>query len=277
MRILIALSITLPLVAACAPSSAPPVTLDSEDDKTIYSVGVALGRSLETLGLSEREVEIVKRGLDDEIFSRELAVDFNEYGPKMNDLAISRKADMAEAERRASESFLAAAAAAPGAVKTSSGLIYAETKAGSGAEPSATDKVTVHYHGTLRDGTVFDSSRDRGEPAVFPLDRVIPCWTEALQMMKVGGQAAIVCPAEIAYGDRGTGKIKPGAALRFEVELISIEERFVKNPPERFSPLGGSPRFRAPASHPSDPREPPSAAGEQPEGPLGGAASGPVN
>jgi FKBP-type peptidyl-prolyl cis-trans isomerase FkpA len=223
MRLLIPLSIILSLAVACEPSSGPPVELDSEDDKIVYSVGVALGRSLAALGLSEREVEIVKRGLEDQIFERQLAVEFTEYGPKMNELATSRKARAAEEEKKAAESFLADAAAAPGAVKTDSGLIYAETRAGSGAEPSGTDQVTVHYHGTLRDGTVFDSSRDRGEPAVFPLNRVISCWTEALQMMKVGGQAAIVCPAEIAYGDRGTGRIKPGAALRFEVELISIE------------------------------------------------------
>ncbi len=98
-----------------------------------------------------------------------------------------------------------------------------EAQAGTGPNPSPTSQVKVHYHGTLRDGTVFDSSRDRGEPATFPVNGVIQCWTEALQMMKVGGQAAIVCPAEIAYGDRGMGVIKPGAALRFEVELISIE------------------------------------------------------
>jgi FKBP-type peptidyl-prolyl cis-trans isomerase FkpA len=223
MRFLIPLSVTLSLAAACVPSSEPPAKLDSEDDKIVYSVGVALGRSLTALGLSEREVEIVKRGLDDQFFDRQLAVEFTEYGPKMNELAARRKARAAEKEKEASESFLADAVAAPGAVKTDSGLIYAETKAGSGAKPSATDKVKVHYHGTLRDGTVFDSSRDRGEPAVFPVNRVIACWTEALQMMEVGGQAAIVCPADIAYGDRGTGKIKPGAALRFEVELISIE------------------------------------------------------
>jgi FKBP-type peptidyl-prolyl cis-trans isomerase len=223
MRLLIALSITLSFAAACGPASEPPAKLDSEDDKIIYSVGVALGRSLAMLGLDGREVEIVQLGLEDQILDRPLAVDFTEYGPRMNELATSRKAGMAEEEKEASASFLADAAAVPGAVKTGSGLIYAETEAGSGATPSATDQVTVHYHGTLRDGTVFDTSRDRGEPAVFPLDRVIPCWTEALQMMKVGGQAAIVCPADIAYGDRGSGEIKPGAALRFEVELISVE------------------------------------------------------
>jgi FKBP-type peptidyl-prolyl cis-trans isomerase FkpA len=96
-------------------------------------------------------------------------------------------------------------------------------KEGSGASPALTDTVKVHYHGTLRDGTVFDSSVDRGEPAEFPLDRVIPCWTEAVQTMKVGEKAHITCPSEIAYGDRGAPpKIKGGAALAFDVELIEI-------------------------------------------------------
>ncbi|MHC4507030.1 MAG: FKBP-type peptidyl-prolyl cis-trans isomerase, partial [Planctomycetota bacterium] len=90
--------------------------------------------------------------------------------------------------------------------------------------PSAADRVKVHYHGTLRDGTVFDSSVDRGTPAEFALNRVIPCWTEALQLMKPGGKAVLVCPADIAYGDRGAGKIKPGAALRFDVELIEVQQ-----------------------------------------------------
>jgi FKBP-type peptidyl-prolyl cis-trans isomerase len=223
MRFLIPLSVTLSFAAACAPSSEPPVTLDSEDDKIIYSMGVAVEQNLVSFSLNEREIAIFTRGLEDQFFDRELAVDVNAYGAKVNQFAASRLAIVAEQEREASKSFLAQAATAPGAVKTDSGLIYAETKAGSGAKPSATDRVKVHYHGTLRDGTVFDSSRDRGEPLTFPLNGVIACWTEALQMMEVGGQAAIVCPAEIAYGNEGAGTIKPGAALRFEVELISIE------------------------------------------------------
>ena len=93
---------------------------------------------------------------------------------------------------------------------------------GSGASPSATDKVKVHYHGTLRDGTVFDSSVERNSPAEFPRNRVIPCWTEGVAKMKVGGKSRLVCPAEIAYGDRSTGRIPGGAALSFEVELIEI-------------------------------------------------------
>ncbi len=129
----------------------------------------------------------------------------------------------AEEEKEASRAFLAEQAKANGAVQTASGLIYVEMTPGEGASPAATDTVKVHYHGTLRDGTVFDSSVDRGQPATFPLNRVIKCWTEGVQKMKVGGKSKLVCPSTIAYGDRGSPpKIKPGAALVFEVELLEI-------------------------------------------------------
>jgi FKBP-type peptidyl-prolyl cis-trans isomerase len=94
---------------------------------------------------------------------------------------------------------------------------------GTGANPAASDTVRVHYHGTLRDGTVFDSSVDRGEPISFPLMGVIPCWTEGVQKIRVGGKAKLGCPAEIAYGESGTGPIPGGATLLFEVELLGIE------------------------------------------------------
>ncbi|HMB72651.1 MAG TPA: FKBP-type peptidyl-prolyl cis-trans isomerase, partial [Gammaproteobacteria bacterium] len=111
----------------------------------------------------------------------------------------------------------------PGAEIMESGLVYIPMTEGTGDSPSATDTVQVHYHGTLRDGTVFDSSVDRGESITFPLSGVIPCWTEGVQKMRVGGKAKLLCPAEIAYGDRGTGPIPGGATLLFEVELIAIE------------------------------------------------------
>ena len=150
------------------------------------------------------------------------------YGPKIADLGQARAAQVAATEKTASAEFLAKESAATGATKSPSGLVKRVTKEGSGASPAASDTVKVHYHGTLRDGTVFDSSVDRGEPAEFPLDRVIPCWTEAVQTMKVGEKAHITCPSEIAYGDRGAPpKIKGGAALAFDVELIEI----VKAPP----------------------------------------------
>ncbi len=118
---------------------------------------------------------------------------------------------------------LAAAAAEPGAVRSESGLVYRSLKDGSGASPVAIDVVRVHYRGTLMDGTEFDSSYKRGTPASFPLTRVIKCWTEGVQKMKVGGKAQLTCPPSIAYGDRGAGGvIPPGATLRFEVELLSI-------------------------------------------------------
>lgn len=122
----------------------------------------------------------------------------------------------------ASAAYLAKAAAEPGAKKTASGLIYRELRAGNGPSPKATDVVTVNYKGTLVDGTEFDSSYKRGEPAPFPLNRVIPCWTEGLQMMKEGGKAQLVCPGSIAYGENAPPPIPPNATLIFEVELLKI-------------------------------------------------------
>ena len=119
--------------------------------------------------------------------------------------------------------YLEKAAAEPGAVKTPSGLIYRELKAGTGASPNASDMVKVHYRGTLVDGTEFDSSYKRNEPISFPLNGVIPCWTEGVQKMKVGGKSQLVCPSSIAYGDSGRPPVIPGGAtLIFEVELLGI-------------------------------------------------------
>jgi FKBP-type peptidyl-prolyl cis-trans isomerase FkpA len=121
------------------------------------------------------------------------------------------------------KAFLDKAAAEPGAVKTSSGLVYKELKPGTGPSPKAADSVKVNYRGTLIDGTEFDSSYKRNEPITFPLNQVIPCWTEGVQKMKVGGKSQLVCPASIAYGERGSPPvIPPGATLVFEVELLGI-------------------------------------------------------
>ena len=130
---------------------------------------------------------------------------------------------VAAAEQKAGQAVLDKAAAEKGATKTASGLVIVPIRPGTGAAPKASDRVKVHYHGTLADGSVFDSSVQRGEPATFPLNGVIPCWTEGLQLMKAGGKSRLVCPAAIAYGDRGAPpRIKPGATLTFEVELLEI-------------------------------------------------------
>lgn len=125
----------------------------------------------------------------------------------------------------AQDAALAKAAAEAGAMRTASGLVYRAIKEGKGASPAATDTVEVNYRGTFPDGKEFDSSYGRGKPASFPLNRVIPCWTEGLQLMKVGGKAKLTCPASIAYGERGAGNvIPPNATLHFEVELLGIKK-----------------------------------------------------
>ena len=117
-----------------------------------------------------------------------------------------------------------AASAQPAPVTTRSGLVYQSLKEGTGASPAASDVVKVNYRGTLADGKEFDSSYKRGEPAEFPLNRVIPCWTEGVQMMKPGGKARLTCPPSIAYGSRGAGGvIPPNATLQFEIELLSVQ------------------------------------------------------
>ena len=122
--------------------------------------------------------------------------------------------------------LVAAAAKVKGATVTPSGLVYLSLKDGSGASPAASDKVTVQYRGTFADGTEFDSSYKRNAPATFPLNGVIPCWTEGVQHMKVGGKARLTCPAAIAYGARGAGGvIPPNTPLQFEIELLSIDKR----------------------------------------------------
>ena len=197
--------------------------LANDEQKTLYAVGVAISQSMTSLALSEAELEIVKSGISDGALQRPLKVDMQSQGPKIQQFAQSRAAIAADKEKKAGTAFLAKAAAEPGTKKTASGAIVTQMKAGSGASPKASDTVTVHYHGTLQDGTVFDSSVQRGQPSTFPLTGVIKCWTEGVQQIKVGGKARLVCPSDIAYGDRGSPpKIKPGATLIFEVELLEI-------------------------------------------------------
>jgi FKBP-type peptidyl-prolyl cis-trans isomerase FkpA/FKBP-type peptidyl-prolyl cis-trans isomerase FklB len=204
-------------------SGARAADLANDEQKELYALGVAISQSLGDFALSESDLEIVKAGLSDGVLKRTLKVDMQTYKPKLQQLAQSRAAVVAEKEKKASAGFLAKAAAEPGAKKTASGAIITTLKEGKGPSPKATDTVKVHYHGTLVDGTVFDSSVQRGQPATFPLANVIKCWTEGVQEIKVGGKSRLVCPANIAYGDRGSPPaIKPGATLVFEVELLEI-------------------------------------------------------
>ena len=197
--------------------------LANDEQKELYALGVAISQSLGDFALSESDLEIVKAGLSDGVLKRTLKVDMQTFKPKLQQLAQSRAGVVAEREKKAGAGFLAKAAAEPGAKKTASGAIVTTVKEGKGPSPKASDTVKVHYQGTLVDGTVFDSSLQRGQPATFPLANVIKCWTEGVQEIKVGGKSRLVCPANIAYGDRGSPpNIKPGATLVFEVELLEI-------------------------------------------------------
>lgn len=221
MRAYSAMVVALTLLAA-APAAAAGPELKTEEQKTVYALGLNIAQSLTTFSLTPAEVELVSAGLRDGL-TNAAKVDVNQYNPLVKQLAQQRAAAAAEAEKKDSVEFLEKIAKEKGAEKTTSGMIYIPVKAGSGASPKATDTVKVHYKGMLRDGSVFDSSSERG-PATFPLNRVVACWTEGVQKMQVGGKAKLACPANLAYGDRGAPpKIRPGAALLFEVELLGIE------------------------------------------------------
>lgn len=214
-------SAAVALLLACGPVPTE-VALETEDQKTLYAMGLALAQSLENLPLTGEEVVLVERGLSDALALREPRVDLNEYRTQIVSFRTER---LSREQRAAGQAFLAGALETPGALQTESGLVFSELEAGDGASPTPESTVEVHYHGTLVDGTVFDSSLQRGRPTTFPLNRVIPCWTEGLQRMKVGGKSRLVCPPEIAYGDRGAPPlILPGATLVFDIQLLSIQE-----------------------------------------------------
>lgn len=197
--------------------------LKTDDEKTLYAMGLVMGRNLAGLELSAADLEVLSKGLTDEALGKPKKVTLEEFGPKIQAFAQGRAGAVAAKEKAASEAYLAKAAAEKGAQKKPSGLIYTEIAAGTGPNPSPAETVKVHYTGKLIDGTVFDSSVQRGQPAEFTLGGVIPCWQEGVALMKKGGKAQLVCPSTIAYGDAGSPpKIKPGATLIFDVELLDI-------------------------------------------------------
>ena len=208
--------------------AAPAIATDiptTEEQKTLYAIGLLVSRSLTAFNLTPAELEIVKQGLTDANNGKSPAVDLAAYNGKVQELAKSRRKAQGEKLASVNKEFLEKAAGEKGAVKTESGMVYYSLKEGSGAVPVATDTVKVNYRGTLPDGKEFDSSYKRGKAAEFRVDGVIKCWTEGLQRMKVGGKAKLVCPSTLAYGEAGAGDlVLPGAALVFEVELVDVKK-----------------------------------------------------
>jgi FKBP-type peptidyl-prolyl cis-trans isomerase len=210
--LLLALSTT---PAAQAPAKAPE--LKTEREKTLYALGVAAADSFKVFNLKPEELAVVERGLSDAVLNRKIQVDMSVYRTKVNELAATSYGDRSRAA-------LVHFAKEKGAVVSPSGLIFIPSREGTGSAPAATDRVKVEYEGKLPDGTLFDSSRKQGGSVVAPLSEAIPCWKEGLPMMKVGGQARIVCPAALAYGDAGKSPaIPPKSTLIFDVELIAVE------------------------------------------------------
>lgn len=214
-----------PAVPPMEPPKPPPLTPE-DINKVAYVLGtfVAQRTPIASAELSEAELNEVMKGLTDAATGKELAVKLDDYGPKVDQLLQAKAAERTAKVKAASEKDLAKFAKEKGAKKTASGLIYIETKAGKGDLPKPTSTVKVHYRGTLLDGKEFDSSYSRNEPTEFPLNGVIKCWTEGVGMMKPGGKAKLVCPSDIAYGERGAPpSIPANAVLVFEVELIEVK------------------------------------------------------
>ena len=216
--LLLLAALAAPVIAADSPAAAPLPAADpaaEERAKVLYALGAQVAGDFV---LKPGDVTTVAEGMADQAAGKALKTDVKEYGPKV--AALKRAA--ADARRQIQ---LDAYAAEQGARRLPSGLIYRQIKAGAagGAHPKATDMVKVHYHGTFPDGRVFDSSVERGEPMSFPLNGVIACWTEGVQLLVVGEKAKLVCPYEIAYGERGRPPAIPErATLLFDVELLGI-------------------------------------------------------
>lgn len=240
MKRLAAMMLAAGAFLACGPRNLAAVPEPTtEEQKTMYALGLALSENLKTLRLTEEELAQVTAGLSDGVMKKAPKVELRAYAQKLNDLAQARVKLAIDDEKARCATYLGERAADQAFTKTASGMFYQIVEPGTGPSPTASDTVKVHYTGTLVDGKVFDTSRDgAGEPVTFGIGQVIPCWTEGLQQMKVGGKAKLVCPAELAYGERGAPPdILPGAALLFDVELIAIEPKApAAMPPQSSTP-----------------------------------------
>ena len=226
----VTLSLCLSSMIACAQTSGQNASstpkLETEDQKTLYALGMLLGRNIKQFGLKPEELAFVRAGLTDAATDAKPQVEIETYGPKVNEMAQKRAAAGADDAKKKGQEFADNVAKQKDAVKTPSGIVIRTITPGAGASPTPDDVVKVNYEGKLIDGSVFDSSVKSGQPAEFPLKGVVPCWTEALQKMKKGEKAQIVCPSSVAYGDRGSPPvIPPGATLSFEVELLDFHKQ----------------------------------------------------
>jgi FKBP-type peptidyl-prolyl cis-trans isomerase FkpA len=207
---------------ASAPVAADP-ELKTEDEKTLYALGLNFSKQISVFKMTPAELAVLQSGISDGTLGKPPKVSLEEYGPKIQALAMQRMSAGAAAEKQKGKEYLAKIAEKPGIKKTGTGLLMETVTEGTGATPGPEANVKVNYKGTLIDGTVFDESAKYGGPSQFKLGTgLIKCWNEALTFMKVGGKAKLYCPAELAYGDRPNGVIPAGATLLFELELLEV-------------------------------------------------------
>lgn len=209
----------------------------ADPDKALRDIGLSIGKSLESLGLSSAEAEKVIAAIRQGIADPSKLTQDQETMENINAFARGRMEQKAQKEKAKGDAYVAQQAKQKGAVKTQGGAIVIPVKEGTGASPGPSDKVKVHYTGTLVNGTTFDDSRKRNEPAEFSLQGVVPCWTQALQKMKVGGRAKVVCPSDLAYGAQGRPNIPANSVLNFDIELLEVS----KAPPAQLPPPPPSP------------------------------------
>jgi FKBP-type peptidyl-prolyl cis-trans isomerase len=216
----LAFAIVIGTASAVAQSN---VKLATHRDSVSYSLGVTLAEEMKKKGIVEVDMDKLMAGLKDQLANKAV-MPFTEANQCANAESKKMQEGKKEANKKEGEAFLAKNKTEKGVVATPSGLQYKITQEGTGASPDANDKVTVHYTGTLLDGTKFDSSVDRGQPATFGLNQVIKGWTEGLQYLKEGGKAIYYIPYDLAYGPNGSRTIPGNATLIFEVELIKVEK-----------------------------------------------------
>lgn len=192
-------------------------------DKVSYALGLSIGNNFQNSGINELNVDDFVRGLKHVLADEKPEISYDEAKQVINDYFTKLQSEKLEINKKAGEEFLAINKGKAGVVTLPSGLQYQVLKKGEGAKPTAKDSVKCHYHGTLINGTVFDSSVQRGEPAVFGVSQVIKGWVEALQLMEVGSKWKLFIPSNLAYGEQGAGgAIEPNSALIFDVELLDI-------------------------------------------------------
>ena len=229
----LAVALTASLAAACSKQDGSGKTseLTTDAQKFGYAIGVDIGKSLSPVK-DEVDVDALIMGMEETLAGKAPQLDDetrekvkSEVSRKLQEKQLAERTAKAAAAKEAGEKFLAENGKRSGVKTTASGLQYEILTEGTGATPKASDKVTVHYKGTLIDGTEFDSSYSRGQPVTVPLGNVIPGWTEGLQLVKTGGKAKLFIPSNLGYGERGAGaKIGPNETLVFEVELVAIEK-----------------------------------------------------